>query len=71
MAQSEGGCFSKDCCPPKTLQDSCDVDRVEEEGAFWILGTADGILGVVQPEGLRRVESPGSKGQGCSLGVWS
>ena len=55
QAQSEGGCFSKDCCPPKTLQDSCDVDRVEEEGAFWTLGTADGILGVVQPEGLRMI----------------
>ena len=52
-------------------RNSYDVDRVEEEGAFWILGTADGILGVVQPEGLRRVESPGSKGQGCSLRVWS
>ena len=71
MAQSEGGCFSKDYCCPRALQDSSDVDTVEEEGEFWILGTADGILGVVQPEGLRRVESPGSKGQGYSLGVWS
>ena len=45
--------------------------QVEDDGAFWILGTAEGILEVVQPEGLRRVESPGSKGQGSSLGVWS
>ena len=63
QAQSEGGCFSKDCCPRKTLQDSCDVDRVEEEGAFWILGTADGILGEVQPEEFRMVESPEPRGR--------
>ena len=63
MAQSEGGCFSKDCCPPKTLQDSCAVDRVEKEGAFWILGPADGVLGVIQPEGLRMVESPEPRGR--------
>jgi len=36
---------------------------VEEEGAFWTLGTADGILGVVQPEGLRMVESPEPRGR--------
>ena len=42
---------------------------MEEEGGFWILGTADHILWEVQPEGLRMVESPESKGQGLRESV--
>ena len=37
--------------------------QVEDDGAFWILGTADGILGEVQPEGFRMVESPEPRGR--------
>lgn len=38
-----GGCFRDYSLFLKPSRNSYDVDRVEEEGAFWILGTADGI----------------------------